>query len=119
MAPLTQSVDLWALAVTLYEALTGSNPFAAPTVAETVRLIAKANVADPRDLRPRLPAGACEAPDHGVICGSLAAPAKRSRFHGSSTRDNGRRHLIPARGTMGLGAVTSEAPPSLPDPAHR
>jgi serine/threonine-protein kinase len=48
-------VDLWALAVTLYEALTAINPFLAPTVAETMSLVANAKVADPRDLRPDCP----------------------------------------------------------------
>ncbi|HET7216821.1 MAG TPA: serine/threonine-protein kinase [Vicinamibacterales bacterium] len=56
LLPATQSVDLWALAVTLYEALTGRNPFLAPTVAETMSLVARGNVADPRDVRADCPA---------------------------------------------------------------
>jgi hypothetical protein len=51
----TQGVDLWGLALTLYEALTGSNPFAAPTLAETSTLIMQAALPDPRDLRPDCP----------------------------------------------------------------
>lgn len=55
MAAPTQGVDLWGLAVTLYEALTRRNPFLAPTVAETVSLIARAAVQDPREIRPECP----------------------------------------------------------------
>jgi serine/threonine-protein kinase len=51
----THSVDLWGLAVTMYEALTGVNPFSAPTVTETVTLITSASVADPRQFRPDCP----------------------------------------------------------------
>ena len=56
LAPPSPSVDLWGLAVTLYEALTQRNPFLAATVAETVSLIERAVVPDPRELRPDCPA---------------------------------------------------------------
>jgi hypothetical protein len=55
MASPSESVDLWGLAVTLYEALTRRNPFLAPTVAEIVSLIARAAVPDPREMRPDCP----------------------------------------------------------------
>jgi hypothetical protein len=55
MAPPSQGVDLWGLAVTLYEALTRRNPFLAPTVAETVSLIVRAAAPDPREMRPDCP----------------------------------------------------------------
>ena len=55
MAAPTQGVDLWGLAVTLYEALTRRNPFLAPTISETVSLIARAAVPDPREIRSDCP----------------------------------------------------------------
>ncbi len=54
-APPGQGVDLWGLAVTMYEALTGRNPFSAPTVPETLGLIARTVVPDPRGVRPDCP----------------------------------------------------------------
>jgi hypothetical protein len=57
MAPPTQAIDLWGLAVTLYEAITQKNPFLAPTLGETVRLIERGVVPDARSLRPDCPAG--------------------------------------------------------------
>jgi serine/threonine protein kinase len=55
LLPPSQVLDLCALAVTLYEALTGRNPFLAPTVPETMSLVARAKVADPRELRADCP----------------------------------------------------------------
>jgi hypothetical protein len=55
LLPPSQGFDLWALAVTLYEALTGTNPFLAPTVAETMSLVVRARVADPREVRGDCP----------------------------------------------------------------
>jgi serine/threonine-protein kinase len=55
LAPPAVSVDLWGLGVTLYEALTGLNPFVAPTLAETVSLIERAVVPDPRERRTECP----------------------------------------------------------------
>ncbi|HVO11399.1 MAG TPA: protein kinase [Vicinamibacteria bacterium] len=50
-----ENVDLWGLAVTLYECTTRKNPFAAQTAAETVKLIEQATVPDPREFRPDCP----------------------------------------------------------------
>ena len=55
LLPPSQGFDLGALAVTLYEALTGTNPFVAPTVAETMSLVRHARVADPREVRGDCP----------------------------------------------------------------
>jgi GAF domain-containing protein len=49
------AVDLWSLAVTMYEALTGTNPFRAPSMPETVTLVALGEVSDVRALRPDCP----------------------------------------------------------------
>jgi serine/threonine-protein kinase len=47
--------DLWSLAVTLYEALTGLQPFQDVDAAEVVRRIRAARVPDPRELAPDCP----------------------------------------------------------------
>ena len=52
--------DLWALSVTLYEALTGINPFRAPTPAETIERLLRENPAPLHDLRPDCPRGLSE-----------------------------------------------------------
>ena len=52
MEPPGPQVDLWSLALTMYEALTGSHPFRAPSMAETVKLVTLGEVPDARILRP-------------------------------------------------------------------
>jgi hypothetical protein len=47
--------DLWSLSVTLYEAVTGSNPFVEKTIAGTMNAILARPVPDPRELRPDCP----------------------------------------------------------------
>jgi hypothetical protein len=47
--------DLWALSLTLYEAVTGMNPFTAPTVTATMNAILSKPVPDPRELRNDCP----------------------------------------------------------------
>jgi hypothetical protein len=54
------SVDLWSLAVTIYEAVTGVNPFRAPSMPETIQLVASGNVPDARVERPDCPAALAE-----------------------------------------------------------
>ena len=49
------SFDLWGLAVTLYEALAGRNPFVARDRLETARLITSVQVPDIRSLRDDCP----------------------------------------------------------------
>ena len=60
MQPPDPQVDLWSLAVTMYEAVTGVNPFRAPTTTDTIRLVAAANVPDARVHRPDCPAALAE-----------------------------------------------------------
>jgi serine/threonine protein kinase len=43
------SLDLWGLAISLYEALSGRNPMAGPTLAETLELVRRARVPDIRE----------------------------------------------------------------------
>ncbi len=51
------SFDLWALSVTLYESLSGVNPFHAPTPAETIERLLRKNPTPLHDLRPDCPHG--------------------------------------------------------------
>jgi hypothetical protein len=50
--PPSVAYDLWGLALVLYEAVTGYNPFKAPTIAETVRRVRISPIPNVRDLRP-------------------------------------------------------------------
>lgn len=49
------SFDLWSLSVSLYEALTGSNPFRGKTTSETLRKIDQESVPDVHHARPDCP----------------------------------------------------------------
>jgi len=69
-------VDLWSLAVTMYEALTGTNPFRAPSVPETVKLVVLGEVPDARVLRPDCPP---------AIAQFLATALARNRHHRPQT----------------------------------
>jgi hypothetical protein len=55
LTPPDHSLDLWALAVTLYEALSGRNPFSAPTVVETLQRISSVEIAPLRSVRAECP----------------------------------------------------------------
>ena len=48
--------DLWALSVTLYEALSGINPFRAPSPAETIERLLRHSPSPVHELRPDCPA---------------------------------------------------------------
>lgn len=47
--------DLWALSVTLYESLSGVNPFRAPTPAETIERLLRHTPAPLHEVRPEIP----------------------------------------------------------------
>jgi serine/threonine-protein kinase len=51
------TADVYACGAVLYEALTGSRPFAAQTRAELQRALATSRPRDPKELRPDLPSG--------------------------------------------------------------
>jgi hypothetical protein len=51
----TPLVDVWSTALTFYEALTGVNPFAAPTATRTMNRILTVVPPDPSTLRPDIP----------------------------------------------------------------
>jgi serine/threonine-protein kinase len=51
------TADVYACGAVLYEALTGSRPFAAETRAELQRALATSRPRDPKELRPGLPSG--------------------------------------------------------------
>jgi serine/threonine-protein kinase len=55
MEPPGPLVDLWSLTVTMYESLTGTNPFRAPSMPETVKLVVLGEVPDARMLRADCP----------------------------------------------------------------
>jgi len=67
------SFDLWAYALTMYEALVGVNPFAAGTAAEAYHKLATARVVDPTTVRPECPA------DVGQLIMSALSLDRRSR----------------------------------------
>lgn len=71
--------DLWALAVTLYEALVGKNPLSRESLQETVAAVRDASVPRLRSVRPDLPAG---------LAGLLdAALASQPRLRPQSARE--------------------------------
>jgi serine/threonine-protein kinase len=55
MEPPGPLVDLWSLAVTMYESLTGTNPFRAPSMPETIKLVMLGMVPDARTVRADCP----------------------------------------------------------------
>jgi serine/threonine-protein kinase len=73
------SFDLWSLAVTLYEAMTGVHPFRAATASELFARIARAEVVDPRTIRPECPAGFAD------LMRVALAPLSRHRFRTASS----------------------------------
>jgi len=81
-------VDLWSLAVTMYEALTGRNPFRASSLAETVTLIMQADVPDPRTVRPDCPQ---------ALAQFLSRALARNRHQRPQTADEFLKGLQPAR----------------------
>lgn len=76
MEPPGPSVDLWSLAVTMYESLTGTNPFRGPSMPETVKLVVLGKVPDARSLRADCPASIAEF---------LTTALSRNRHHRPQT----------------------------------
>jgi serine/threonine protein kinase len=73
--PADAGVDLWALALVLFEALTAIHPMRAPTLIEVFERISRGPVPDPRQLRP-----ACPAPLASFLAAALHVdPARRPR----------------------------------------
>src|SRR5262249_40107122 len=58
--PITPAIDLWSLAVTTYEALTGTQPFRSPKVADTINLVLAGEIKDARGLRSDCPPSIAE-----------------------------------------------------------
>jgi hypothetical protein len=54
-------LDLWALALVLYEAVSGRHPFAAATVPDVLSRVRRARIPDVRQLRPDCPDGFARA----------------------------------------------------------
>jgi len=71
-------VDLWSLAVTLYEAVTGTNPFRGTSMAKTIALVKAAEVPDARRLRPDCPA---------AVAAFLSTALARDRHRRPQTAD--------------------------------
>jgi serine/threonine protein kinase len=86
--PPDEGVDLWSLAVVLYEAATGKNPFLRATVAGTMHAVRKKAAPDPRDLVPALTPGFAE-----LLCDALARD--RTRRPASATALRERLSAIP------------------------
>ena len=55
LEPADEAVDLWALAMVLYECVTGTHPMKSDSMGETLRRITRAQVPDVRELRPDCP----------------------------------------------------------------
>lgn len=53
-------VDLWSLAVTFYEAVTGTNPFRGSSLADTIKLVQTADAPDARRVLPDCPPAVAE-----------------------------------------------------------
>ncbi len=77
----TPSADLWSLAVTLYEALTGTNPLARDSVQETVAAVRDAEVPRLRQARPDLPPGLASLLDAALAAHPRLRPQSARELH--------------------------------------
>ena len=82
--PPSPGFDLWGLALTLYEALTGENPFAVAPFERAFNLILTAPLPDPRLLRPECPE---------AVAGFFARALSKSGEERPSTAADLRRRL--------------------------
>jgi hypothetical protein len=90
--PVTPAIDLWSLAVTMYEALTGTQPFRAPTMAATLTLVMVGEVRDVRVTRPDCPPAIAEF---------LASALSRIRQQRPQTASEFLHRLAAARAAVG------------------
>jgi serine/threonine protein kinase len=97
--PLDRRSDVFALGVLLWETLTGRRLFRAATPRETVALVLRAAVRDPRELRPEIPK---ELAELTLRC---LAPSPDAR---PSTADEVARELRRIAREAGLGADEAE-----------
>jgi serine/threonine-protein kinase len=80
LEPPDPSLDLWSLAVTLYEAITGTNPFRAPSLAETLARVTAADASDARLLRPDCPAAIADFLTRGLARNRNQRPQSATEF---------------------------------------
>jgi len=72
--------DLWALAVTLYEALAGNNPFRGPTPAETIERLLRTNPAPLCEVRPECPRDLSDFVARALSRNANERPASATQF---------------------------------------
>lgn len=77
----TPASDLWALAVTLYEALTGKNPLAREDLHETVAAVRDADVPRLRQVRPDLPPELASLLDAALAAQPRLRPQSARELH--------------------------------------
>ncbi len=77
----TPASDLWALAVTLYEALTGKNPLAREDLHETVAAVRDADVPRLRQARPDLPPELASLLDAALAAQPRLRPQSARELH--------------------------------------
>jgi hypothetical protein len=67
--------DLWALSITLYEALAGGHPYAAEGLSALMKKIREADVPDIREMNPELPKAVAEFFHYSLSVDSARRPA--------------------------------------------
>src|SRR5262249_11407406 len=81
LEPPGATFDLWSLAVTLFEALTGQNPFRGADLTETFLLIGLARLPDPRSLRTDCPPPLAAFLQTALARRTQDRPASARAFH--------------------------------------
>jgi hypothetical protein len=74
-------LDLWALALVIYEAIAGRHPFAAATVPGVIALVRKGRVGDVRRIRPDCPEDVAEAFSVWLAPDVVRRPASARALH--------------------------------------
>ena len=101
----SESFDLWGLSVTIYETVTGTNPFASSSAARTAERILTSAAPDPREFRPN-----CPEPVATFLLSALARSAQ--------ARPASARALREALESLGR-TLAPEDPPGTAQPASR